>query len=109
MVGAMSRRYSPSNSLKAYRRVCMMLLAAFILNVWLVSYGEHAMTCVNAICTPPDNTLWIFRADPEMRRTLGLFAARDVPLWVAWLFGLILPVMLLVTAVLIMPKRPWQE
>jgi hypothetical protein len=109
MVAAMGEQ----KSLKAYRNITLLLLLALVLNVRLVSYGEHSFPCAPGKCAAPPSTLMIFSHQdfPEngVRRALGLFAANDVPVWLGWSAGLILPVMLVLLAVYMLPKRPWQK
>lgn len=100
-------------SLKAYRNITLLLLLALVLNVRLVSYGELSFPCTPGRCDAPRGTLMIFSHQdfPEsgVRHALGLFAAGDVPVWLAWSAGLILPLLLVVMAVYLLPKRPWKE
>lgn len=39
----------------------------------------------------------------------GVFPKSDLPYWVHWLGGVIIPGALVVFAVYLLPKRPWQD
>ena len=99
-------------TLKAYRNITLLLLLALVLYARLSHYGEQSFACTPGACAAPSNTLVIFShtdfPESHVRRALGLFAANDVPVWLGWC-GVVIPLLLVVLAVYMLPKRPWKE